>query len=79
MKFIVDNAISPIVAELLQQSGYDSIHVRDISLQSASDSEIFKVAENQNRIIISADTDFGTLVSFRQACMKSICEGDNMG
>ena len=63
MKFIIDNAISPVVAELLQKLGYDAIHVRDIGLQSASDSEIFKSAEDQNRVIISADTDFGTLLA----------------
>lgn len=72
MKFIIDNAISPIVAELLKQSGHDAIHVRDIGLQSASDSEIFKEAENQNRIIISADTDFGTLLALWNKSRPSV-------
>lgn len=61
MKFIIDNALSPILAEKLRKANYDAIHVRDFGLASASDKEIFEFATIENRIIISADTDFGIL------------------
>lgn len=33
MKFLVDNALSPVLATLLQQNGHEAIHVRTIGLQ----------------------------------------------
>ena len=42
---------------------YDVLHVRDIGLQHADDSIIFQRAYEEERTIISADTDFGLLLS----------------
>ena len=63
MKFIVDNALSPHLSEGLKKQGFDSIHVRDVNLQCAQDDVIFQKAYDDNRIIVTADTDFGTLLA----------------
>ncbi|MBA7542634.1 hypothetical protein ES705_34958 [subsurface metagenome] len=71
MRLLIDNALSPIVAEKLKQAGHDAVHVRELGMQCAPDDEIFKVAEEQERTLISADTDFGAILSLRDKCKPS--------
>jgi predicted nuclease of predicted toxin-antitoxin system len=63
MRFLIDNNLSPKLADLLADAGHDASHVRDLGLGSANDEVVLDRARLENRILISADTDFGTLLA----------------
>ena len=72
MRFLVDQNLSPLVAKLLREAGHDAIHTREIGMATADDADIFDRAAAEDRTIVSADTDFGTLLAERAASRPSL-------
>ena len=71
MRFLVDANVSPRLAGMLTAAGHDAVAVRDVGLGEALDEEILDHAAQSDRIIISHDTDFGTLLAHRQLSKPS--------
>ena len=71
MKLLIDNALSPQVAQSLLRAGFDVVHVREVNLAAASDQEIVDYAIHEERVIVSADTDFGSILATQNAAKPS--------
>ena len=72
MRFLVDANMAPRVAELLSLVGHDwPVAVREVGLADASDDEILDHAAADDRVVVSHDTDFGTLLAFRRVSKPS--------
>ena len=63
MKFLVDMPVSPRVAEWLREQGHDAVHAAELGLFRAPDHELIARAVGEDRVIITADTDFPQLLA----------------
>ena len=63
MRLLIDANLSPRIALLLTEAGYDAVHVFGLGMHTASDDEIVQHAFDDNRVIVSMDTDFGAILA----------------
>jgi predicted nuclease of predicted toxin-antitoxin system len=72
VKLLLDANLSPDVGRRLKEAGHDAIHVRDIGLLSAPDPEILQAAANEERVLLTADADFGALLALGSLASPSV-------
>ena len=72
MKFLIDDNLSPLLAERLKAAGHDAVHLRDLGMQAAPDPAVLLRAQVDERVLVSADTDFGGLLSRSRATGPSV-------
>ncbi len=63
LRFLVDMNLSPKIVINLRQEGWDILRVSQVLPMDAEDSEILKFARQQNRVIITQDLDFSSLLA----------------
>lgn len=61
LKLLLDENISPRVARILRDKGYDAASIAEDS-PGISDNEVLKKTVTQKRVLITLDKDFGALV-----------------
>jgi predicted nuclease of predicted toxin-antitoxin system len=67
LRFLIDNALPPQLADLPANAGYDAVHVRAYGMQAAKDEQIVARAVDEDRIVVSADSDFGAIIAAQEA------------
>jgi predicted nuclease of predicted toxin-antitoxin system len=63
MRFLADMGVAMRIVEWLRAQGHDAKHLRDEGLQRMPDSDIFRKAESEGRILLTFDLDFGEIVA----------------
>ena len=72
MRFILDMGLSPHLAPWLQDLGHDASHLLERGQHKAADSKIIQIAQDENRIVLTADTDFAQLAANLPSSTPSI-------
>ena len=72
MRFLLDQNISPRVAEPLRAAGHDVTIAREVGLATATDELVMATARAEQRTLVSADTDFGTILARTAATNPSL-------
>jgi len=67
MRFKTDENIPSEAVDLLRAAGHDAVSVVDQSLGGHPDPEIASVCEKENRVLITLDTDFSNIRTYRPA------------
>jgi predicted nuclease of predicted toxin-antitoxin system len=72
MKFLLDMGISPRTAEYLRGLGHNAVHLVEQHLHRLPDPQIIEKARSENRIILTHDLDFGSLMAASRQQLPSI-------
>ncbi len=72
MKFLGDMGVSDTTVRALRADGHDVIHLRDVGLGRLPDDQIFEKAQQEGRVVLTFDLDFGDLLAARQTALPSV-------
>ncbi|MCP4358512.1 MAG: hypothetical protein GY796_10895 [Chloroflexi bacterium] len=80
MKLLLDQGLPRTSAARLRALGLDAVHTGEIDLATAEDVEILERAQRENRIVITLDSDFHTLLALTNATgTTTLNRGDEFG
>jgi predicted nuclease of predicted toxin-antitoxin system len=77
MKFLIDVCAGKSVGEWLRTRGYDVIFVRDVDPRM-DDKEILKWANDDGRILITVDKDFGYYIFYEGQLHRGVVRLPNV-
>jgi predicted nuclease of predicted toxin-antitoxin system len=72
VRFLRDANLSPRLVEPLGVAGYQARYVAGLELLAATDATVFDRAANDGDVVITADSDFSTLLASRGSARPSV-------
>lgn len=72
MKLLLDQGLPRSASFLLCDAGIDTIHVSEIGLSAAEDIQILQRASQEQRVVVTLDADFHTLLALSSALFPSV-------
>lgn len=72
MKLLLDQGLPLSAATFLRDAGIDTIHVGEIGMSEAEDSDIIQRARDEGWVVATIDADFHTLLALDVATTPSV-------
>ncbi|MGB5252953.1 MAG: DUF5615 family PIN-like protein [Sedimenticolaceae bacterium] len=71
-RLLLDQGLPRSTAATLREANVDAVRVGDVGLSRASDTEILEYAANNDRVVVTLDADFHTILALREASGPSV-------
>jgi predicted nuclease of predicted toxin-antitoxin system len=71
-RILLDQGLPGTASAILRDLGYDALHVREIGMRDADDSEILDYAARDSRVVVTLDRDFPQLLAMTRASRPSV-------
>jgi len=72
MKLLLDQGLQRSAVILLRESNVDAVHVGEIAMFESEDLDIITRADQDNRIVVTLDADFHTLLALNELTSPSV-------
>jgi len=72
MRLLLDQGLPRSAADLLSEAGIDTLHVGEIGYSTAEDTEILSRARTEDRVVVTLDADFHSLLAHSGATSPSV-------
>ena len=79
IKILLDQGLPRSSVKMLNDKGWDVIHTGDVGLSRATDRQLLEYARNENRIIITLDSDFHAILATENVGAPSVIRIRNEG
>jgi predicted nuclease of predicted toxin-antitoxin system len=74
MRLLLDENLSYRIVTQLQDAGHDAVHVSSVGLTDTADDVIFAWASREDRVVVTADADFGEMLAVVGAVAPSVVQ-----